>query len=174
IHRILVRPIKRLERSMTEFRLHPEAPYALAATARRDEIGMAERELAQMQVDLRSALRQRARLAALGTAVSKINHDLRNMLSSAQLFVDRLQGSEDPQVQRLAPKLVTAIDRAVALASNTLRYGRAEEMPPHPRAVDLYDLVDDVASSAITKADSKARWVNKVPDGFELFADPDQ
>jgi len=175
IHILLVRPIKRLERSMADFRLHPEVSAATRGVSkRRDEIGRAERELAQMQADLRAALRQRARLAALGTAVSKINHDLRNMLSSVQLFVDRLQGSEDPQVRRLAPKLVSAIDRAVALASNTLRYGRAEEMPPHPRTIDLYRLVDDVGSSAITRLDSAVRWSNKIPEGFELFADSDQ
>ncbi len=175
ISRLLVRPIKRIERSMADFRLQPEIAHPLhAASKRRDEIGMAERELLQMQGDLRSALRQRARLAALGTAVSKINHDLRNMLSSAQLIVDRLQGSEDPQVKRLAPKLVSAIDRAVALASNTLRYGRAEEMPPHPRAIDLPRLVEDVGSSAIGRADSAVRFKNEVPEAFELFADPDQ
>jgi signal transduction histidine kinase len=175
IHLLLVQPIKRIERSMAEFRRNPQDPRAtMVAGRRRDEIGMAERELAQMQQDLRAALHQRARLAALGTAVSKINHDLRNMLSSAQLIADRLEGSEDPQVRRLAPKLVSAIDRAVALASNTLRYGRAEEAAPRPRAVDLRRLVDDVGASAIAHADGPVRWTNGVSAGFELFADSDQ
>jgi hypothetical protein len=175
IHILLVRPIKRIERSMAEFRRSPEdAGTTVEVSGRRDEIGMAERELAQMQSDLRAALHQRARLAALGLAVSKINHDLRNMLTSAQLFVDRLEGSEDPLVRRLAPKLVSAINRAVALASNTLRYGRAEEQPPRMTAVDLRRLADDVGASAVTQSDGPVRWSNQVPADFELLADPDQ
>jgi hypothetical protein len=71
----------------------------IAASRRRDEIGIAERELAGMQRDLASMLQQKTRLAALGLAVSKINHDLRNLLASAQLFSDRLVKLPDPQVQ---------------------------------------------------------------------------
>jgi len=175
INILLVRPIKRLERSMAQFRQSPEAANTtLPARVRRDEIGMAERELAQMQSQLQAALQQRARLAALGLAVSKINHDLRNMLTSAQLFVDRLEASEDPLVRRLAPKLISAIDRAVELASNTLRYGRAEEQPPRLTVVDLHRLVEDVGASAVTKAEGPVRFANRVPDGFELLADADQ
>ncbi|MFO1186096.1 MAG: sensor histidine kinase [Alphaproteobacteria bacterium] len=175
IHVLLVRPIKRLERSMAQFRQSPEgARAALPQRVRRDEIGMAERELAQMQAQLQAALHQRARLAALGLAVSKINHDLRNMLTSAQLFVDRLDASEDPLVRRLAPKLVKSIDRAVELASNTLRYGRAEEQAPRLTAVDLRHLAEDVGASAITKAETAVRFENRVPAGFELLADPEQ
>ena len=61
-----------------------------------DEIGTAERELAAMQTELASMLHQKNRLAALGLAVSKINHDLRNLLASAQLFSDRLANLPDP------------------------------------------------------------------------------
>ena len=46
-----------------------------------------------MQGDLASMLHQKSRLAALGLAVSKINHDLRNLLASAQLFSDGLSQS---------------------------------------------------------------------------------
>ena len=175
IHFLLVRPIKRIERSMALFRQNPLDPQAtVRAGARRDEVGRAERELKQMQVDVRSALNQKARLAALGTAVSKINHDLRNMLSSAQLIVDRLGKSEDPQVRNLAPRLVAAIDRAVALAGNTLRYGRAEEAAPRPLAIDLFALADEVALDALARSDGRIRFSNRVPEGFEIFADPEQ
>lgn len=175
IHILLVRPIKRLERSMAQFRQNPENARALLPDrVRHDEIGKAERELAQMQAQLQAALHQRARLAALGLAVSKINHDLRNMLTSAQLFVDRLDASEDPLVRRLAPKLVRSIDRAVELASNTLRYGRAEEQPPRLTVVDLHRLAEDVGASALAKTEGPVRFVNRVPDGFELLADQDQ
>ena len=56
------------------------------------------------------ALRQNERLAALGAAVARIGHDLRNMLSTAQLVADRLQHSEDQNVRRLSPRLERTID----------------------------------------------------------------
>ena len=175
IHILLVRPMMRIERSMTRFRRAPEDPGAVIEPSdRRDEVGSAERELAAMQADLRLALNQRARLAALGTAVSKINHDLRNMLSSAQLFVDRLEKSEDPLVQRLAPKLVAAIGRAVALCTNTLRYGRAEETPPELRPFDLRKLAEDVGANAFSSSDGPADWKNHVKEDLVVIADPDQ
>ena len=175
IHMLLVRPMMRIERSMTRFRRAPEDPSTVIVPSdRRDEVGSAERELAAMQADLRLALVQRTRLAALGTAVSKINHDLRNMLSSAQLFVDRLEKSEDPLVQRLAPKLVGAIGRAVSLCTNTLRYGRAEETPPQLRYFDLRELTDDVAANAFSAGDGLAEWKNNVGEDLMITADPDQ
>ncbi len=175
INILLVGPMMRIERSMRRFRASPEdADAIIVPSERRDQIGSAERELAAMQGELRLALSQRARLAALGTAVSKINHDLRNMLSSAQLFVDRLEKSEDPTVQRLAPKLVSAIDRAVALCTNTLRYGRAEETPPEPRSFNLAKLVDDVVANAFLNEEGLASFNNAVPKSLMLVADPDQ
>jgi signal transduction histidine kinase len=175
INILLVHPMMRIERSMTQFRASPEdAGAIITPSERRDEIGSAERELAAMQGELRLALAQRARLAALGTAVSKINHDLRNMLSSAQLFADRMERSEDPLVQRLAPKLVSAIGRAVALCTNTLRYGRAEETAPQPRSFNLKKLVEDVAANAFLNEGGLASFRNQVPDSLSLVADPDQ
>ena len=47
--------------------------------------------------ELASMLQQKSRLAALGLAVSKINHDLRNLLGSAQLISDRLSSLPDPR-----------------------------------------------------------------------------
>jgi signal transduction histidine kinase len=96
------------------------------------------------------------------------------MLSSAQLFVDRLEKSEDPLVQRLAPKLVAAIGRAVALCTNTLRYGRAEETAPQPRSFNLRKLADDVAANAFLNEEGLASFRNQVPEALTLVADPDQ
>ena len=104
--------------------------------SRADEIGLAERELAAMQRDLYGFLRQKARLAALGAAVARIQHDLRNILATAQLASDRLAASEDPVVKRLTPSLVTSIDRAIALATNTLKFGSAEERMPQKTPID--------------------------------------
>ena len=81
-----------------------------------------------MQAKLRAALQQKTRLAALGTAVTKINHDLRNILTTARLVADRLAGSDDPEVKRMTPTLLAAIDRAVELCTKTLDFTR--EGPP--------------------------------------------
>ncbi len=72
---------------------------------------------------------QRARLAALGTAVTKINHDLRNILATARLVTDGLTASAAPEVRRIPPRLIDAIDRAVALCTRTLDFSR-EGAPP--------------------------------------------
>ena len=130
---------------MMAFRDDPENPARIiAASARADEIGIAERELAAMQRDLASMLQQKSRLAALGLAVSKINHDLRNLLASAQLFSDRLASLPDPDVQRFAPKLMRALERAIAFCQSTLSYGRAQEPPPERRQILLEPLVEEV------------------------------
>ena len=127
----MVRPMQRITAAMTAFRANPEDPARiLHPSSRRDEIGTAERELSTMQHELYGFLQQKTRLAALGLAVAKIQHDLRNILSSAQIASDRLATIEDPVVKRVTPRLVDALDRAVALATNTLRFGKAEERTP--------------------------------------------
>src|SRR5437588_6463748 len=108
---------------MTVFRAQPENPASIIVPSRRpDEIATAERELAAMQRDLASMLQQKSRLAALGLAVAKINHDLRNLLTTAQLFSDRLASVPDPRVQSFAPKLMQALERAIAFCQSTLSY----------------------------------------------------
>ena len=87
-----------------------------------------------MQGDLASMLQQKSRLAALGLAVSKINHDLRNLLASAQLFSEGLSHLPDPRVQRFAPKLMRSLERAIEFCQSTLSYGRAQEPPPDRKA----------------------------------------
>jgi signal transduction histidine kinase len=171
-NRILVHPIRRLVESMLRFREAPEdARRVIQPTGRSDEIGEAEQALAAMQRELRSALNQKTRLAALGGAVSKINHDLRNMLASAQLFSDRMAESSDPVVQSQAPKLMRALDRAIELTSNTLRYGRADEPAPRPQRFFLADLVDEVQGAL---PNSAARFENRTPRDLTIEADPDQ
>ena len=142
---LFVRPMHRITANMTQFRLDPEAPGRIIAPSRRsDEIGVAQRELSAMQHDLVSMLHEKSRLAALGLAVSKINHDLRNLLSSAQLFSDRLADLPDPRVQQFAPKLMRALERAIAFCQSTLSYGGAHEPPPDRRPVAFEALVAEV------------------------------
>jgi signal transduction histidine kinase len=170
----LVRPMRRITRAMVEFRENPEdAGRILAASQSAGEIGLAERELAAMQHDLYGFLRQKTRLAALGAAVARIQHDLRNILANAQLASDRLAASEDPVVKRLTPSLVASIDRAVALATNTLRFGRTQERLPQKESVALRDLIDEVAQ-AVLGPSSRIALDNRVDAGLLADADREQ
>ena len=143
---LLVRPIERMVSNMMRFSADPEdASRIITPSDRQDEIGTTERELAHMQRELVHALLQKNRLAQLGLAVSKINHDLRNMLANAQLISDRLGMVEDPTVQRVTPKLIKSLDRAIRLCADTLRYGQAREPAPERQQVVLRPLVQDLA-----------------------------
>ena len=175
LRRMLVHPMERLTEAMVAFRRAPEGDVAIILPSNRtDELGLAERELAEMQTTLRDTLNERARLAALGLAVAKINHDLRNMLASAQLFIERLEMVPDPAVQRLAPKLVGALDRAITFTQDTLRYGRAQERAPRRERVNLRALLDAVAeSSGLRDGEAGIAWRNTVPSDLDLAADPD-
>jgi signal transduction histidine kinase len=145
-----VRPIERLTRSIERFRERPEdASIEFMRSARADEIGRAERAAADMAEQIRISLRQRERLASLGAAVARIGHDLRNMLATARLVTERLTVSEDPDVRQVAPRLERAIDRAAALATTTLRFGRADEPPPLMQPVETHAAVAEAAADAV-------------------------
>jgi signal transduction histidine kinase len=175
LHFMFVRPMRRITANMMAFRADPQNPARLlAASSRRDEIGLAERELATMQGDIASMLNQKSHLAALGLAVSKINHDLRNLLSSAQLISDQLSSLPDPKVQRFAPKLVRALERAIEFCQSTLSYGRLQEPPPERRLVSVESMVEEVRETLGIRPDSRVRWIGAVERGLEVDADPDQ
>ena len=175
LHVLLVRPMRRMTGNMIAFRAEPENPARIiAASDRTDEIGTAERELAAMQLDLANLLQQKNHLAALGLAVSKINHDLRNLLSSAQLFSERLAKISDPHVQRFAPKLMVALERAIAFCQSTLSYGRVQEPPPDRRPVALEPLVEDVRETLGLDGGVPVRWISAVERDLVVDADPDQ
>ena len=169
---LLVRPMRRLTRSIVAFRLDPEAAQPPVPRTGRDEIGVAMRELAAMQDELRRALWQKSRLAALGAAVTRINHDLRGILAAALLVSDRLTGSADPKVREVAPTLLAAIDRAVALCRQTLAYAR--EGPPllDRRPTRLASIVAEAAATATPG--EPWRIENRVPLALEVQADRDQ
>jgi signal transduction histidine kinase len=170
----LVRPMQRITRVMERFRADPEDPEArVPLSGRRDEIGRAEIELDRMQADLRAALNSRARLAALGEAVAKINHDLKNMLTSAQIASERLAALKDPKVTQALPRLERALDRAVTLASGVLTYGRTQEAAPELRAVRLGAAVEAAAEEA-RLAEGGVRLACRMATGAQVTADPDQ
>lgn len=176
---MFVAPMRRLTQRMVAFREAPAAPLvALDPTTRMDEIGQAEREFMAMQRQIRDTLQQKNRLAALGLAVSKINHDLRNLLASVQLLSDRLAMIRDPAVQRFAPKLEVALDRAIAYCEQTLAYGKAQEAPPERRMVALAPLVADVRDTLGLGPGGEEPpvigWVASVERELTVDADPDQ
>ena len=175
LHHLFVRPLRRITANMTAFRAQPENPASIIVPSNRwDEIGVAERELAAMQRDLASMLQQKSRLAALGLAVAKINHDLRNLLTTAQLFSDRLAKLPDPSVQRFAPKLMRALERAIDFCESTLSYGRVQEAPPDRRLIPLEPLVEEVRETVGLDPQSPIRWISAVERGLLVDADPDQ
>lgn len=176
----IVRPIRRLTKVISRFKTNPEDPALLTNPSnRRDEIGQIERELAAMQEQVRTSLRSRARLAALGQAVSKINHDLRNMLTAAQMASDRLSAaSADPTVAKALPRLERALDRALSLATNVLTYGKSDEHAPQVQIVNLKDLAaaaaEDAGLGISVSSQEPTRFVLKAAKGFHLEADPEQ
>ena len=168
----MVRPIRRMTESMIAFRGDPEdLSRPLRVERRSDEIGVAQAELAEMQAGLRASLQQKTRLAALGTAVTKISHDLRNMLATAQLVSDRLVASADPQVKRAAPTLVAAIDRAVDLCTRTLDFTREGPLRLDYRRFALKGLIHEIGAGGF--ANGRTELVEAVGD-IELEADRDQ
>ncbi|HEX2216144.1 MAG TPA: HAMP domain-containing sensor histidine kinase [Xanthobacteraceae bacterium] len=175
LHYLFVRPMRRITDEMVAFRREPENPTRImVVSGRQDEIGVAEQELAGMQADIASMLHQKSRLAALGLAVSKINHDLRNLLASAQLFSDRLTELPDPTVQRFAPKLMRALERAIGFCQSTLSYGSVQEPRPERRLTALQPLVDELMETLGLGPDSPVQLVTAVERGLRIDADPDQ
>ncbi len=173
--RLLVLPIRRVVRHMQAYALAPEdARRVIAPTARVEELRVAEEALQAMQTQLTGALKQKERLAQLGGAVAKISHDLRNILTTAQLFADRIEGSADPSVARAAPKLVNSIARAVTLCESTLRFGKAEEPPPQPRDLALLRLAQEVAEGEGLAQDSTIACLIDIAPDLIIRADEDQ
>ncbi|MEQ8602747.1 MAG: HAMP domain-containing sensor histidine kinase [Marivibrio sp.] len=166
-----VRPMRRLTGRMVRFREAPDdASRIVEPSARRDELGVAERELAVMQQALHDTLTQRRHLAALGAAVAKIQHDLRGVLSTALVVSDRLESSADPEVQRVTPTLVASIERAVKLASETLHYVGRDQPSRRPETVRLAEAVEEAGQGLA----NGALLDNRTGAGVQVYADRDQ
>ncbi len=169
---LVLQPLRRVTRSIEGFAADP-LTVAPTPSDRQDEIGRVERELAVMQDEVRQALRSRSRLVALGEAVAKINHDLRNMLTSAQIASERLADSADPQVAKALPRLERALGRAAALTRNVLDYGKSEEPAPVLDRVVLAPAVASAAEDAGLEGQG-VRLVKALPPRFAIQADADQ
>lgn len=175
LNSLFVQPMMRMTRHILRFSERPEdASRIIVPSNRADEIGVAERELAHMQLQLTQTLQQKSRLAALGLAVSKVSHDLRNMLSSAQLISDRLSSVPDPTVQRFAPKLIASLDRAISFCESTLRFGRAEEANPKRELFALRRLVDEIGDGLGLPRENSVGWRVAIDEALRIDADRDQ
>ncbi len=172
---LLIRPVRRMTNSIISFRARPEvATDDLSAEGRQDEIGIIMRELGVMQNEVRKALTQKDHLAKLGEGVSKINHDLRNILASAQMVSDHLSTVDNPVVQKLTPRFVTALDRAIRLCENTLKYGKTGAEKPHLALSNLNHIIEEVALSLGLSERDTLKFTNDVPADFTVNADGDQ
>ncbi len=175
---LVILPLQDLSAAMTAFRRAPEEAAAeRAPTRRNDEIGVVDREFQNLQGELRASLRQKSRLAEVGAATNKINHDLRNMLSTARLLSDRLARSDDERTRALAPTILGTIDRAARLASDAIQYVR-DQPAPRLTSVDLADLVDEVGIALQEQGEESTpnvvrQWVNAVGENNHIRADRD-
>lgn len=182
LRHMFLQPLAKMAQSMEAFAADPEDPErVIHPSDRRDEIGDAERRLAELQRDLAGSLGQKKHLADLGVAVSKINHDLRNMLASAQLITERLSAIPDATVQRFVPKLVATLDRAITYSRAVLEYGKTGEATPERRLISMRRLAEDVGEMVGAREhgdglafDDGVRFAIEVPPGLEVDADPDQ
>src|SRR6056297_1699612 len=172
----LVRPIRRVVGNMQAYADAPEdAHRVIAPSSGIRELREAEETLQKLQTQLTSALKQKEHLAQLGGAVAKVSHDLRNILTSAQLFTDRIEMSEDPAVKRMAPKLVNSITRAVHLCESTLAYGKAEEPGPTLTRLRLAAVVGDVIESErLAVGEAEISFAEDIPDQLMIRADSEQ
>ena len=169
----VVRPVRRVTQAVEQIKDEPGSwKRRLAPTPRGDEIGRAQNALSDMEEAVSSAFRQQERLAQLGEAVAKINHDLRNSLATAQLVSDSLSRSEDPRVAKSLPRLERALERAINLASDTLKYGRSSTPETSLQLVRLRDIVAEAAAEALA-AHGEVQFANEVVEDAQANADPD-
>ncbi|MEO1027619.1 MAG: HAMP domain-containing sensor histidine kinase [Pseudomonadota bacterium] len=172
---LVVKPVRDVTRSLEEFASNPGAwkvsnpenivPY--------DEISRAKAALVEMEMMVSQAFRERERLAQLGEAVAKINHDMRNSLAAAQLVSESLSRSEDPRVQRALPRLERVLERAIKLTQETLQYGRARNPEPNFEPTNLFEAVDEAAQEGLAAGSPKTLWHNRLPTSLDWDVDPD-
>lgn len=175
LNALIIGPIRHLAANVMEFEADPENPRRIIEPSlRADEIGEAERALARMEATLADELRTKKHLAELGLAVSKINHDLRNMLAAAQLMSDQLIETRDAKIRRFAPRLIATLGRAIDFCQATLAYGRAAEATPAIRDVPLRQLVAEQAEMLGLGEGKQPRFENRVPPELSAPCDPDQ
>lgn len=141
-------PLGTLVGSINSFSEDPRVTAPVAdMVARSPEFIEAARALDTLQRNTLLALRQRERLADVGEAVAKINHDIRNALSSATLVADTLLASKDDRLRRMAPHIIRSLEQSVNLCQSMLDY-LAETPPPEPKRFAPADLLAEIGESS--------------------------
>ena len=170
---LIVRPVRQLAAQLARFRENPLKQHNFdRPSRRRDEIGDLQREFRMMKDDVRSSFRQRDRLAALGLAVAKIQHDLRNILNAAQLVSDRIAMDPDERVARMGQRLERVIDRGVRIATDTLDYTKQGADEVERRPIRIATLLGEIAADTLGGFEG-LRFVNRVPTDLSVLGDPD-
>ena len=173
---MIVRPVRKLAMGLADFREDPETRRGQLPSKRRDEIGMLEREFYDMKQSVRASLKHQDRLAALGLAVAKINHDLRNVLTSAQLVSDRMAMDKEERVAKMGERLVRTVDRGIKLCTETLNYTTSQEDPPDFETLRLSTLLGEVAGDTLESFGIRKRKIsfkNRVKTGVQVSVDAD-
>jgi signal transduction histidine kinase len=172
---LIVRSIYRITRNLAAFREDPQNPACiLKPSQRRDEMGVLERELARMQSTLRTALAQQSRLAAVGKAVSRINHDMKSILSTVSIASERLAKADDPAIRKIARLLVGSVEKAVDLCTQTQDLARGEQAVPQRTRLRLHDLIDEVGAALGLDCQEGIQWRNEVKETLEIDADAER
>ncbi len=176
LHWMLVRPMRRVRRRIVDFRRQPEVKPNTKGlkSRRRDEIGLVERELSRMQIELQQNLKSKKRLAELGEAVVKINHDLRGILATAQLSSDALSRVRDPRIEKISRRMITAVSRAVALCERTMRHGKSAEPEPEPTWHPLYISFCEVGDALGLMDSDDFKFNISIPKDMTAYMDSDQ
>lgn len=175
LQKLLLKPLRTIYENMLDFVLEPDNPNRIMVpTSRRDELGLAQRRLASIESKVQRDHARQKHLANLGLAVSKINHDMHNILASAQLLSDRLAKVQDPIVQKVSPQLVAAIDRATKYSQSVITYGRNQELPPKRKRFLLHPFIHNVYEHLVIAQREEIDFQNLVPKGIVIDADEDQ
>ena len=139
-----VNPLRQITSHMNDFSQDPAMLLEpLRITGAAHEIAAIAHALSSLTEDVRRALRQKERLADIGEATAKINHDLRNILVSATLVTDTLSGSDDPKIRRIAPHIERAISDATNMTQNMMHY-LSETKPEEISDFDLDEMAHNL------------------------------
>ncbi|HHW78697.1 MAG: HAMP domain-containing histidine kinase [bacterium] len=170
--RLLLRPVGRLTAQLAAFQADPYHTPPPRPTSRADEIGALQRSLATMEVEVQTALKREARLAAIGGAVARIHHDLKSILATVSFTSARLADAADPRSRQLAELLAQSVRRAVHLCASTLDLARGETPVGRRERIDLAALCAQAVAAAARPPAFQA--TADVPPDATVSGDPER
>lgn len=170
IHITFLKPLKNLTNSINDFQQEPESAMPQTHLARKDEIGAAQQALNKMQTTIKAQLLEKTRLAGIGLAVSKISHDLRNILANAQLLSENFFQTNNAPLKQQAQRLSASLNRAIALCSQYLSYASAKKSKLAIKQLNLKTLADEIGGAVLLQH-KNCSWQNKVPPHISFSSD---